>query len=368
MPNYETLKAPSTGRFMSDLAHPVAERSLRRGANDQMTVGEPPVEETEIATLERDGFVVLKDILPPAEVEKARQDFERLYERDLAARREKGITEAHYPDGPAGYSILTRPSWLALDVMGKSEGFDRLLDQMLAHPKVRRVVTAWSGPNFRVGSVNIRYMTGEIDPPPAHELHRDGPFAMNLCVMLSDVDPGDNASTAFVWGSHHEPVNPRWDCLFEKPFRLSKSPARNGLSLFLDVNIFNRIYKAKMWKRLTGAFGKQGDIYFMGNGEVWHGRLPNMHGGRTMICVMGCVAATPEYAAQPVTVSTDLLAKLPSNLAKGLGGPFEINDPTNSIVDRLWKNRYPAAMRSLPYWARLERRLAEWISSVVLRV
>jgi hypothetical protein len=186
--------------------------------------------------------------------------------------------------------------------------------------------------------------------------------------MLSDVEPGENASTAFVSGSQLEPLDPRWDCLFEKPFRLRKNPARNGLSVFLHVNIFNRIYKTKMWKKLTGAFGKQGDVYFMANGEVWHGRLPNMHGRRTMICLVGCVAAMPEYAAEPVTFPKDILAKLPSNLAKGLAGPFDINDPSNSIIDRLWKTRQPASLWSLPYWARLERRFAEWVSRVVLRV
>ena len=323
------------------------------------------MQDTDIATVERDGFVVLKGVLPPSEVEKARQDFERLYASDLEARRQSAIAEPYYQDGPAGSTILTRPSWLALNVVGKSEIFDRLLEQMLNHPRVRQIVQAWSGANFRIDSVNIRYMTGEIDPPPAHELHRDSPNSMNLCIMLTDVEPGDNGATAFVSGSHRLPVDPRWDCLFEGPFRLRKNPAQNELGIFLHLNIFNRIYKSKMWKSLTGAFGKQGDVYFMGNGEVWHGRLPNMHGRRTMICLMGCMPVTPNCAAAPATVPKEVLAKLPSTVAKALGGPFEINDSTNTIVDRLRKNRPPASVWSFAYWAKLERRFAEWVSGLV---
>ena len=141
----------------------------------------------DVSRLERDGFVVLDDILLPARVERARQDLATLFERDVETRKANGVTEAYQQDGPAGTTILTAPSHLALDVYNKSLDFDELLDQMLAHPRVQNIVKAWSGPNFRIGSSNIRYMTGAIDPPPAHELHRDSPYAMNLCIMLTDV-------------------------------------------------------------------------------------------------------------------------------------------------------------------------------------
>ena len=59
-----------------------------------------------------------------------------------------------------------------------------------------------------------------------------------------------------------------------------KNPSQPGLSFFLKWNIFNRLLKARYWKKYTGAFGKQGDVYFMANGEVWHGRVPNVHGPR----------------------------------------------------------------------------------------
>jgi phytanoyl-CoA dioxygenase PhyH len=322
---------------------------------------------TDVSTLDRDGYVVLNGILPPAQVEQARQDLAKLFDQDVDSRKQRGFTEPYFADGPVGPTILTAPSHLALDMYGKSAAFDQLLEQMLTHPRVQRVVEAWCGPHFRIGSVNIRYMTGAIDPPPAHELHRDGPYSMNLCIMLSDVEPGENAATALVPGSHWSALDPRWDTLFEKPFRLSKNPAKSGLSFFLTWNIFNRIFRAKSFKNVTGAFGKQGDVYFFPNGEVWHGRLPNMNGRRTMICLMGCSAVTPESAVKPVAASKEILAKLPPRLAQGLGGPFQVNDASNTLIDRLYKTRQPAAFSSLEYWSKLERRIAEWISGLVRR-
>jgi hypothetical protein len=319
----------------------------------------------DVARLERDGFVVLDGVLPPNEVEQARQDLARLFQDDVETRKSNGVADYHQPDGPIGATILTNPSHLALDVYNKSRAFDQILDRMLAHARVQNVVSAWCGPNFRIGSCNIRYMTGAIDPPPAHELHRDGPYSMNLCIMLTDVEPGENAATALVPGSHHSPIDPRWDTLFETPFRLTKDPARSGLDVFLRWNIFNNIFRAMSFKKVTGAFGKQGDVYFFPNGEIWHGRLPNMHGRRTMICLMGCTAVTAENATRPSTVRSDLLAKLPPHLAKHLGGPFEPNDMTNTIVDRIYKSRRPASVFSLEYWSKLERRLAEWLTERV---
>jgi hypothetical protein len=324
-------------------------------------------QDRDVAILDRDGFVVLEGILPPDKVEKARQELAALFDLDVQARQERGYKEAFLADSPIGTTILTTPSHLALDMYGKSETFDQLLDQMLTNPRLLRVVEAWCGPHFRIGSVNIRYMTGAIDPPPAHELHRDGPYAMNLCIMLSDVEPGENAATALVPGSHWSHIDPRWDTLFETPFRLSKDPAKSGLTFFMNWNIFNNIFRKRSFKKVTGAFGKQGDVYFFPNGEVWHGRLPNMHGRRTMICLMGCSATTEESAQRPIETSTDVLSRLPAGLAQRLGGPFEVNDATGTLIDNIYKTRGAAPFFSLEHWARLERRFAEWASGLIVK-
>lgn len=316
--------------------------------------------ETEI--LMRDGYVVIKDILPQDEVEKARQEMDKWFQKDVLARQENNINEAHYPEGPFGHTILTEPSHLALNVYNKSPHFDALLQKVFSSEKVKSLVEAWNGPGYKVSCVNIRYMTGAINPPPAHELHRDDPGSMNIGIMLTDVEEGDNGATAVVPGSHWFTVDPRWDCLFEEPFRLKKNPARSGLNMFMKFNIFNNKYKKKALKSLTGVFGKQGDVYFFANGEVWHGRLPNMHNRRAMICLIGLHAVDAEIASAPPTIPESTLTELPPDFAKALAGPFVINDPKNTMLEHIYSTRKPCSKFSLAYWSKKERKLAEWIS------
>ena len=58
----------------------------------------------------------------------------------------------------------------------------------------------------------------------------------------------------------------------------------------------------------------------------------------------------------------EVLSCLPARLAQGLGGPFEVNDATGTLIDHLYKTRGPAPLVSLERWAKLERRFAEWFS------
>ena len=203
-------------------------------------------------------------------------------------------------------------------------------------------------------------MTGEIDPPPAHEHRRDGPYAMNLCIMLTDVEPGENAATALVPGTHTSTIDSRWGTLFETPFRLAKDPSRSGLNFFLRWNILNNILRAKSFANVTGAFGKQGDLYFFPNGEVWHGRLPNMHGRRVMIY------SRNGRGRQECSIRFGrTYREAPPSLARHLAGPFQTNDMTSTIVNRIYSSRRATPLFGLEYWSKLERRVAEWISTLI---
>ncbi|WIW44424.1 phytanoyl-CoA dioxygenase family protein [Bradyrhizobium sp. 62B] len=106
----------------------------------------------DITRLERDGYVVLEGILPADQVEQARQELAVLFDQDAQSRASAGLIEPYRSDGPIGATILTKPSHLALDVYNRSPAFDALLEQMLTHPRVRSVVSAWSGPATRAGA------------------------------------------------------------------------------------------------------------------------------------------------------------------------------------------------------------------------
>lgn len=326
------------------------------------------IKNKESEVLLQNGYIVLSNILDIDTVEKARIELDQWFQEDLDSRQENNVIEAHYPDGPFGHTILTEPAHLALNVYTKSHNFDSLIEKVFSSEEVKNVIEAWSGPNYKVSSVNIRYMTGAINPPPAHELHRDDPGSMNIGIMLTDVEEGDNGATAVVPGSHWSALDPRWDCLFEEPFRLKNESAHAGLKMFLNWNIFNRLLKKKTLKPLTGIFGKQGDVYFFANGEVWHGRLPNMYNKRAMICLMGLRAVDAENVHASTAIPKEVLDKLSTALTKILVGPFEINNPDNTLRHHIYSTRKSLSVFSLQYWAKLERKWAEWISIVFYRV
>src|ERR1051326_7055428 len=82
------------------------------------------------ATLRADGFVFFRDFLPREDVEQARREIEELYKRDLADRAANAVTEAHH-DGPAGHSVLTKPTHLLIDLYAKSPALDRLFERIV---------------------------------------------------------------------------------------------------------------------------------------------------------------------------------------------------------------------------------------------
>ena len=69
---------------------------------------------------------------------------------------------------------------------------------------------------------------------------------------------------------------------------------------------------------------------------------------------MGCSATTQESAQRPLETSMEVLSCLPARLAQGLGGPFEVNDATGTLIDHLYKTRGRARLVSLERWAKLE--------------
>ena len=70
--------------------------------------------QTLVDTVRRDGYVVVRDFLPPDVVARAHAELEDWFRKDVEDRQARGVTSAPYA-GPAGRSVLTRPSHLLLD-------------------------------------------------------------------------------------------------------------------------------------------------------------------------------------------------------------------------------------------------------------
>ena len=310
--------------------------------------------------LDRDGFAMVREFLDPGLVAQAHRELEVWFAHDRAERAARAIAEAHHV-GAAGHTILTAPSHLMVDVYGKSPTLDRLVERVLSEPATAAAIESLGGKHVKVRGYNVRRMTGAYDPPPAHEWHRDSDGDFNLGILLTDVPEGNNAATALLPGSHEYPYCPRWNCLFSEPIRLAKDPARLCSKAFLRWSPFNRLLWSRLFRRATGGYGKRGDIYLFSN-DTWHGREPNEQGREAMVCLIGLCGTEFSKADQPPAISTETRAALPRRLAELAVGPHSDNARRDTLIHRTLNRRRAPAPLSLFFWARLERRIAEWLT------
>lgn len=307
-----------------------------------------------IKNLEKDGFVRLNSLFPPEEVAKAYQEIQFWYEKDLEARQSQQVSKEHW-EGPAGKTILTRPSHLMIDAYGKSPTLDRLFEKMLTDPLTRPIIDELTGGNIKLRGFNIRRMTGAYDPPPSHEWHRDSTGEIGFGILLTDVGPGENAATSFVPGSHLFPYCPRWNNLFYS--------APSLLPGLWKLSLFNKLLARRVLRNATGGFGRQGDAYIFIN-DIWHGRQPNLKGQETMVVLIGAFPTDYEFPDRVVPPSEEILSKLPPTVAQVASCRLPANPPKSTILRRMLERRQKTGLFSLWRLAQIERKLFEAVSFV----
>lgn len=308
--------------------------------------------------LRRDGFVLLPGFFARARAEKARREMEAWYERDLADRRAKGVTDYNY-EGAAGRTALTPPMHNMIDIWGRSPTLDAMVETLLTDPVATALTRALAGGAVKARAFTCRWMNGAHDPPPAHDWHRDSPGAFNFGILLDDVPAQGNAATGFIRGSHWYPYNPLWNTLGSERYE--------GPKAFRRINVFNHLVKWKMEANHAEACGRQGDAYLFTN-ELWHGRQPNLHGRRGMVALFALYPASYPFPAGTRRPEPAVVERLPPALREALreDQPGEI-DPS-CLIEQIRLRRGEPGPLDLFYWARLERRAAEACSRLLPRL
>jgi putative 2OG-Fe(II) oxygenase len=307
---------------------------------------------TLVDTVRRDGFVVVRDFFPPELVARAHAELESWYARDLEDRKAKDITEPVH-QGPAGKTVLTRPSHLLIDAYGRSAAFDAMFEKILTDPLSRGLLDRVAGRRFKMRGYNVRRMTGAYDPPPAHEWHRDSPGEFCVGIFLTDVEPEEHGATALVPGSHRFPYDPRWNALFSEPYR--------GLKVFLRKNRYNRRLAQTALHGATGAYGRRGDFYLFLN-DVWHGRQPNLHGRETMVALLGAFPTEFPYPDRVPMPPPDVVGALPGAIREVVRQDQPANETRDTFIHEMLDTRPQARFRDPFYMARLERKVADAVS------
>ena len=302
--------------------------------------------------LKRDGFVMFRDTLDLALVDRARQELEVWFDRDLEERRGKGVPLGEYR-GAHGRSILDVATHILVDVFGKSPALDLLFEQMLLNETASDAIRCFAGTNRKLRGYNARRMTGERSTS-SMEWHRDSPGEFGWSLGLTDTPTDDDGATAFLPGSHFFPYCPRKETLFAPP-------RYEGFHLFRRFNLCSRMLHRRVMTRASGGKGKRGDYAVFIN-DIWHGRQPNWNGRNTMVVLIGGFPTEFPFPDRVDIPADSVLKALPPGLREFTdfrGRPD--NSDQNAFVYEMLQKREKVAILSLWWWAQLERKWFYWI-------
>jgi hypothetical protein len=316
-----------------------------------------------LKNLERDGYVAVRGFLDKGLVARARADISALYVLDRQERQQRNDDGPLFTHGTTT-SVLTEPSHLLLGLPGKSAALDECYERIFTDPGTSALLCGIAGRNLKLRDVNCRLMTGTRDEGdflnPPHEWHRDSPGEFCIAVFLEAAEEGANAATAILPGSHRFPWCPRWNALFGEPFYVNRQGGR-GIAKLTRMNPFSRLFHKIFMRDRTGIVGQPGDFYIFLN-DTWHGRTPNLHGGRTMIVMAGAFPTEFAFPDDPATFSKGALDRLPPRYRQYASRELPANPDRNSYIHRMLRERRRDHPASLFWWVRKEHDLIARLS------
>lgn len=189
--------------------------SSTREALAELGVTENSLSPDEIAAVDRDGFVLLRDMIDPDWLHRLRGAYERLMREKYGELPPQRATNDDYWNHEAGTRRLTN-----------LVSADPVFDGMYTHPRLLAAVARILGDDFVLNSLNAR---DALPGQGAQEFHRDvddttkwsgTPYTVNTAWLLDDFTV-ENGATRFVPGSH------RWNFGVETlPDRKAPHPAQ----------------------------------------------------------------------------------------------------------------------------------------------
>jgi hypothetical protein len=309
------------------------------------------------ATVEKDGYVVVKSFLDKNLVAQARRDLEVIYARDIEERGLRNADTDLFTHGSTK-SIRSKATHLVLGLPGKSKALDQCYEKIFSDPTTRDLIRAIAGDHIKIRDVNCRYMTGIDDPGDflnvSMEWHRDSAGEFCIAIPLNEVSEGENGATAVIAGSHRYPWDPRWKGLFGAPFYISRDPLKGAPSALTRLNPLNRWLFKRYMKHHTGIFAEPGDFYIFIN-DTWHGRVPNRHGARAMIVMAGAFPTDFPFPDNPEKFPPDMIERLPPTYRRVAARDAPVNTNNNTILHRMLRTRKRDLPINLFWWARMER-------------
>lgn len=192
----------------------------------------------------KDGFVRLPRIFPDEDIRRFREVGERLL-ADVRpwSERHSRYTRTEYlvpAFGDADWAVL-------MNLAGRSEVIDQLLERLFTHPRIRALLEAIVGPGYKAWEISLRRANARDG---GLRLHEDAKGEMGLAMLLAD-HPGPVGTTVFLRGSHRFPVT-----------------CRESGAEFIPPRHLARLTRP--------ASGAAGDIFLFFK-KTWHGRIAGIN-------------------------------------------------------------------------------------------
>ena len=252
-----------------------------------------------VDNLTRDGFVRLGNFLSADEVMQLQNECARFMEMPAVSYEQYKTVDKHAATyQPRLYADGDRT--IAVDLIGTSKTFDRIIEKVVGHPIVRDTLEAVLGRGYKLWQVNLR----RHEPGSNGQLlHQDAPGELGLSLLVSDT-PSLNGATVFLPHSHRWPIN------------------------YSDVGLDLR--PRLLRPMLSGATGAAGETSLFFN-RTWHGRYPGQGSASTILISFFAVGASYPIHEPPPEVLASLGPELQRLLDPTVG--VRRTDGNRVIVD-----------------------------------
>lgn len=250
-----------------------------------------------IKTVEKDGYILIKNFFKRDAVEKVREELQVILDKDEARRIEMG---GHGTDKECEFqSAYTPLMHTILFPCLQSPRYRDLANDMFDSAPIRDLMRGLAGDNFRMRLDLIRRSSGKNDYVDEFQLphvwHRDTLGEFTFGIFFDDMPAHGGGGTAIIPRTHWDARDPRWDLMLGESKNMTRHhllgnrPLRNLPDEYMKDATFNKRVARQANKNKVEISGQMGDVYLFLN-DTWHGRAPNTTGKRFMISRLGSFA------------------------------------------------------------------------------
>ncbi|MDD9901184.1 MAG: phytanoyl-CoA dioxygenase family protein [Alphaproteobacteria bacterium] len=327
--------------------------------------------------VEKDGYFIIEDYFPLDDVMSVRKELEAIMDADVAHREENKLGVRRFTEEGNTYSTLTPVIHSIMHSLWQSPGLRTFFERVFTDPEIKEFTRRVIGERFRIRADIVRRATGANDYIDdfqiPHQWHRDSTGEFAFGIFFDDFSPDLSGGTGVMKGTHWRGYSPQFDfvfsdnCLAGQKYVHDKRKRIKFLNPVVEkMCVINSRFKDQFRDSRVELKGRPGGLYFFLN-ETWHGRMPNIHGGKNMLVRWGGFAS--EFAFKDDRPLPGPTSILPPVVAQHYQPDQAPNTDPTTLLQRMRaaqeEDRNKMNMAKAAYW---EKQTARFISHTIRMV